>query len=345
MHRRSVVIRRQALGHEARVISRRTLLLGAVGQSIRLQPQRVVVVMCDGFGVDYFTASALPTLARWKRDGLYKAVRGVMPSVTNANNASICCGTWPAVHGITGNSYWDARAGREEYMESAALLRAPTLFERAARSGTRSALLSSKKKTVSLLPRGADVVLTAEAPSAEWVARLGPAPPIYSREINYWLLRAAIDLLQRRRDIGCVYVHTTDYPMHTWPPETPESNEHLARLDTLFAEAMAAAPDAALLLTADHGMHHKTRCWDLAKACASRGLALRAAISAEEDKYLKHHSGFGGTAWVYLKSNRDSDRAAAMMQSLPGVDAVLTRSEAARRFRLMPSRIGELVVL
>jgi phosphonoacetate hydrolase len=75
------------------VIGRRTLLLGAVGQSIRRPPQRVVVVMCDGFGVDYFTASSMPTLARWKSDGLYKAVRGVMPSVTNANNASICCGT------------------------------------------------------------------------------------------------------------------------------------------------------------------------------------------------------------------------------------------------------------
>src|SRR5262252_17562 len=151
---------------------------------MRRQPQRVVVVMCDGFGVDYFTASAMPTLARWKRDGLYKAVRGVMPAVTNANNTSICCGAWPAVHGITGNSYWDERAGREEYMESANLLLAPTLFERASRQGVKSALLSSKKKTTTLLPRGAEIVLTPEAPSAEWVRRLGPAPDIYSREIN-----------------------------------------------------------------------------------------------------------------------------------------------------------------
>jgi len=300
--------------------------------------------MCDGFGVDYFTASSMPALARWKSDGLYKAVRGVMPSVTNANNASICCGTWPAVHGITGNSYLDARAGREEYMESAALLRAPTLFERAARHGVRSALLSSKKKTVSLLPRGADVVLTAEAPSAEWVARLGPAPPIYSREINYWLLRGAIDLLQRRRDIGCVYVHTTDYPMHTWPPETPESKEHLARLDALFADAMAAAPDAAFLLTADHGMHHKSRCWDLAKACANRGVSLRIAISAERDRYLQHHQGFGGTSWVYLNRPKDAERAAAVLSRLTGVAEVLGRAEAAARYHLMADRIGDLAV-
>ena len=133
--------------------------------------------------------------------------------------------------------------------------------------------------------------------------------------------------------------------MHMWPPDSALSRRHLAGLDALLGEISAAAPDAAILLTADHGMHHKSRCWDLMRACAARGLELRAALSAEQDKYLKHHSGFGGTAWVYLKSSRDTDRAAALIGKLPGVQEVLTRADAARRFRLMPSRIGELVVL
>ena len=80
--------------------------------------------------------------------------------------------------------------GHEEYMESADLVLAPTLFEHAAKRGVSSALLSSKKKTVSLLSKGTSLALTAEEAPAEWVDRLGPAPPIYSREINYWLMRA-----------------------------------------------------------------------------------------------------------------------------------------------------------
>ncbi len=175
--------------------------------------------------------------------------------------------------------------------------------------------------------------------------RLGKAPDIYSAEINHWLLKAGIWILRNRPDIGVLYLHTTDYPMHMCPPEAESSRRHLAGLDALLGEISNAAPDAAVLLTADHGMHHKTRCWDLMRACAARGVALRSALSAEQDKYLKHHSGYGGTAWVYLKSNRDLDHAAGIMQGLSGVEAVLTRSEAARRFRLMPSRIGELVVL
>jgi phosphonoacetate hydrolase len=301
--------------------------------------------MCDGFGIDYLEQSPMPELDRWRKAGLFRRVQDTMPSVTNTNNASICCGVWPDRHGITGNSYFDPRTGREEYMETADLLLAPTLFQRAKKHGVKSALLSSKKKTTTLLSPGADVILAAETPTPEWVARLGAAPDIYTREINYWLMTAAIDLLKTRRDLGCLYIHTTDYPMHTWPPEAPESKQHLARLDQLLAEAAAAAPDAAFLLTADHGMNHKSHCWDLEKVCAQRGAPIRIAISVDRDRYLKHHRGYGGVAWVYCNGPHEIDRVAGILSGLAGVEAVLSRAEASKRFHLMPSRIGDLIVL
>src|ERR1700733_66896 len=158
-------------------------------------------------------------------------------------------------------------------------------------------------------------------------------------------ITAAIDLLKTRPDLGCFYIHTTDYPMHTWPPTAAESKEHLARLDQLLGEAAAAAPDAAFLLTADHGMNHKSRCWDLDKVCARRGAPIRIAISVDRDKYVKHHRGYGGVAWVYCRNGREVDRVAQVLSAIDGVESVLTRSEAARRFHLMASRIGDLVVL
>ena len=92
-------------------------------------------------------------------------------------------------------------------------------------------------------------------------------------------------------------------------------------------------------------MNHKNQCWDLEKACASRGAPIRIAISVERDKYLRHHSGFGGASWVYCKTGRDVDRVARIITALEGVEVVLTRSEAVRRYHLMASRIGDLVVL
>jgi phosphonoacetate hydrolase len=318
---------------------------GAAAEPLIRGDQRVVIAMIDGFGTDYLEASEMPVLKGLMAKGFSKTVRGVMPAVTNVNNASIACGVWPEVHGITGNSFFDEKKGEAEYMEDASYVRSDTIFQRAARRGVKSALLTAKKKTVSLLSQGTEIAIAAEAPSAEIVRRHGEAPPIYSREINYWLWEVAADLLKTRPDIHLLYVHTTDYPMHTWAPAAAESKEHLVKLDASIGRAVAAAPDAAFLFTADHGMNAKTRCWDLARACRNRGLELRFALSAERDRYVKHHRTFGGIAWVWLKSPEDAARATEIIRSLHGVEGVLTRDEAARRFHLMPERIGELVVL
>ncbi len=300
--------------------------------------------MFDGFGVDYLRQSEMPILRGWQRNGLYRQVRGVMPSVTNANNSSICCGCFPREHGITGNSYFDMTTDREDYMEAAGLVLAPTLFEHAARFGVSSALLSSKKKTISLLSRGTAIALTGEEPSAEWVDRLGPAPPIYSREINYWITRAAIYILKHQPEIQCLYVHTTDYPMHTWAPEASESKEHLKTMDTLLGEAYQAAPDARFLLTADHGMNHKNHAYDLDKTLAESGIPIRISISAERDLYVKHHRGLGGAAWVYLNDPKDKRRVTECLLRLTGVESVLSREEAVSKFGLYGPRIGDLCV-
>lgn len=310
-----------------------------------LQKQRAVIGMIDGFGADYLEASPMPVMKTMIGAGLFKKVSAVFPTVTNTNNVSICCGAWPKEHGITGNSYFDEATGAADYMESADFIRVPTILELAADRRIGSALLTCKEKTIHLMAKGANIALAAENPPAEFIDRFGKPPHIYSREINYWLWRVAIDILKRRKDVRLVYVHTTDYPMHTWAPEEAESKEHLATLDSLLGEAQEAAPDAAFMITADHGMNYKKRCWDLTKACRDRGLELRFALSAEKDRYVKHHRTFGGCAWVWLKSARDKGKAFDTIYSLEGVEQVLTRSKAADRFYLMPERIGELVVL
>lgn len=310
-----------------------------------MRHQRVVVGMIDGFGTDYFASHPMPNLRAAARGGLHRDVRAIMPTVTNVNNVSISCGALPCEHGLTGNSWFDEVRGEADYMESAQHIRLPNLSERAAAAGVRSALLTCKRKTVNLLGPGAELALAAEAPDPAFVERHGPPGDIYSREINYWLWEVAIDLLRTRPELGVVYVHTTDYPMHRWAPDRDESLEHLARLDALIGRAIEAAPDAAFFFTADHGMNYKTRCWDLNHACRDLQVPVRFALSAEKDRYIKHHRTFGGTAYVWLNDPDDADRVARGVAGLDGVEAVLPRTEAAARFGLMPERIGELVVL
>src|SRR5262245_48760787 len=309
-----------------------------------IEKQRVVIGMIDGFGIDYSLQSQIPVMKSMANAGLFNPVDAVYPTVTNANNVSICCGAWPKDHGITGNSYFDEVTGAADYMESADFIRMPTILERAAEKGIRSALLTCKNKTIRLLAKGATLAVAAESPTPDFIDRFGPPPEIYSREINYWLWQVANDILRKRRDIGLLYVHTTDYPMHMWAPHEDDSQEHLRQLDELIGEARDSARDAAFLLTADHGMNYKKRCWDLAKACAERGVELRYALSAEKDRYVKHHRTFGGAAWVWLKAPQDETRARNCIASLAGIENVLSRAEAAERFNLMPERIGDLAV-
>src|SRR5262245_18060140 len=172
--------------------------------------QRIVVGMYDGFGMDYFEASTLPSLNLMAARGFFKRVSAVFPTVTNANNTSICCGAWPKEHGITGNSYFNEQTGEADYMESADFIRVPTIIQRAANVGVRSALLTCKVKTIHLLGRGAEIAVAAEAPPPGWANRCGWPPYRSCREIHSWLSEVPIDILTHRADSRCLYAHTTD---------------------------------------------------------------------------------------------------------------------------------------
>ena len=201
------------------------------------------------------------------------------------------------------------------------------------------------QKSIGLLNRGTVDTISPETASPIWVKRIGTPPSIYSREVNYWLLDAALFSIVNDTSLGIIYIHPTDYPMHTWAPDAKESKEYLNRLDQYIAKISAAAPDAAILITADHTVTHKSYCWDLNKACVNRNVPIKIAISPERDKYVKHHRGFGGTAYVYLNNQKDLIKVQKAISGLQGVDEVITREEAAKRFYLMPERIGDLIVL
>lgn len=308
--------------------------------------KKIAVFMIDGFDMAYYRGTDMPVMRKMAREGFFKPGSSIFPSLTNANNVSIACGSWPERHGVTTNNYYDQDLGKAVYLESPDFLQAPTIFDFAALDGGReSALLTCKSKTTMILGQSATIAIAAEKPSRDVVEKYGTPPPMYSSEINYWLFDVAIDLAVTRPELDVIYVHTTDYPMHMWPPEAPESQAHMKKLDEYFGAFHEAAPEYTIAVTADHGMNHKKRCWNLAKACAVRGVNLKFAVSPLADRLLKHHGGFGGVAYVYLNDPADRDRAVETIMSLEGVETVLDADEAARRYSLMPSRVGDLVVI
>lgn len=307
--------------------------------------QKMAVFMIDGFDMEYYEKTDMRAMKRMARQGFFKPGSAIFPSLTNANNISIACGCWPSEHGVTTNSYFDGKTGEAYFLEDSSFLTTKTLFDRLTARNIGSALLTCKAKTAKILGQRATLSVAAEAPD-EWVVeKYGSPPPMYSSEINYWLFDIGLDLIKTRDDLGLIYLHTTDYPMHMWPPEAEESQRHLLSLDSYFAKFHQLAPDYALAITADHGMNKKIRCWDLEKACHNRGGAIRHSVSPVADRLVRHHGGHGGVSYVYLNHVDDGKKIISILMDLQGVEQVLERKEAARRFSLVPSRIGDLVVI
>ena len=324
------------------------LMVYAISFAQKPAPQRTIVIMIDGFGEDYYKKSDMPNLNRMANEGIFRIVPSIMPAVTNVNNVAIATGELPDKHGITGNVWYNPATKQEEFIEDPDLIIVPTIFDRAKEHGIKSALFSVKKKTVDIMGDSTNINLCPEcdgAEESEWAKKFGPPPDVYTKEVSYWIMESALYTMKANPDLGLIYIHTTDYPMHTWAPEEKDSQEFLHKIDEYIGKLHEAAPDAAILITADHGLNHKDLCWDLEKACVKRKTPIRLSISPEKDRYFKHHRGMGGSAYIYLKKQKDIEKVKQTLLSLEGVEEVITKEEAVKRYHLLPDRVGDLMVL
>src|SRR5688500_3566865 len=68
---------------------------------------RTLIVIFDGLRPDYITAERMPNLFALKSRGCYVPVNhSVFPTVTRVNASSYVTGSYPAKHGILGNSVY-----------------------------------------------------------------------------------------------------------------------------------------------------------------------------------------------------------------------------------------------
>ena len=315
-----------------------------------------VVICVDGLDPEYLEACETPNLTRLGGMGFLKTGQCMMPSVTNVNNVSLVTAAYPDTHGISSNYRLVRETGEEIYMESGEYVLAETMFQRLERRGGKSALVTSKDKLRTLLADGATIAVSSEQ-APEWVVReVGAPPPIYSLEVNGWVVEAAIFIMSRCEDLDVVYISTTDYAMHTYAPEEPESQRHLSILDEAVGELVESYPDVTLLLTADHGMSRKRRMVDLESALERYGMRA-VAVPIIKDRYTVHHSNLGGCSYVYVDyvdpgsgDRRGPKTGDALVEALkvlgetPGVEEALSQEEAVDRFRLHRERIGDIVV-
>jgi phosphonoacetate hydrolase len=337
-------------------------VLNVNNRSYKLPTQPTVVVCVDGCEPDYLAQAVatghMPWLKRTLAQGAGLIADCVVPSFTNPNNLSIVTGAPPSVHGICGNYLYDTASGTEVMMNDPKWLRAPTLLAALADAGRKVAVVTAKDKLRRLLGhRMKGICFSSEKADEATLAENGvehvpqmvgmKVPGVYSAELSEFVFAAGVKLmLSRRPDV--MYLSTTDYVQHKHAPGTPGANAFYAMMDGYLAQLDEMG--CVIALTADHGMNAKVALDGtpdviyLQDWCdAQLGPARARVILPITDPYVVHHGALGSFATVYLPPDTRARTVADELQRHRGMEAVLTREEAAQRFELPADRIGDLV--
>ncbi len=335
------------------------------GKSYGWPTSPVVVVCIDGGDPEYVTAALekglMPTIKKFMDKGFHAVAYGAMPSFTNPNNISIITGVPPSVHGISGNYFLDPETGKEVMMNDPKFMRADSILARFSGHGAKVAAITAKDKLSRLLRNGIKDGITFSSEKAdkctkkengldnclEYVGK--PLPDVYSGDLSIFVLEAGIKILEREKP-DIMYLSLTDYIQHKCAPGTEEANEFYHSLDDAFSRLDALG--AVIALTGDHGMNDKSNgdgspnviyLQDVLDKKLGEGKTR--VILPITDPYVAHHGALGSFATVFSHGRISSADAITAISTLPGLEAVMDRESAVRRFELPADRIGDLIVI
>jgi phosphonoacetate hydrolase len=343
--------------------------VSANGRSYAWPRVPAIAICLDGCEPAYLDeaikAGLMPALVRIKEKGTVRTAHSVIPSFTNPNNLSIATGRPPSVHGICGNYLYDPANGEEVMMNDPKFLRAPTVFKAFYDAGAKVAVVTAKDKLRALLGHGLGfgdgraICFSSEKSStttkaengidnaSKWLRR--PVPEVYSAELSEFVFAAGVKLLKESRP-DVMYLTTTDYVQHKYAPGVPEANSFYELFDKYLAELDALG--AAIVVTADHGMKPKHKADGSPDVVYAQDLldewlgedAARVILPIT-DPYVVHHGALGSFATAYLPKGADRADVMKRLRAIEGIDLVIDREEACRRFELPEDRIGDIVMI
>ena len=250
-----------------------------------------LLIVLDGLRPDYVTPDLMPNLcALGARGVVCEAHHSVFPTVTRVNSASIATGSYPATHGLMGNSVFfpeiSATKGlstgdatnliKIEEATGGSLLTTPSLGEVLERAGKKLLATSSGSTGSAFLLNhkvaGCGIVNTEfvrpEPVEAQVIKVLGPIPPDASpnRERNRRAVDAylRIGLEELRPDVTIIWLSDPDHTAHGAGIGAPRTLESIRLVDAEIGRIietleMKGLKDAVnIFVASDHGFSTHT---------------------------------------------------------------------------------------
>ena len=205
--------------------------------------RHVVVIGCDGFGSLGFTTSNAPVLHKLMREGAYTLkARGVMPTVSSPNWASMIMGAGPEQHGVTSNE-WETNKFQITPTATGTGGMFPTVF----------GVLREQKPDARIVCihdwQGFGRLVEPGAPNIIEHVKGSPATA-----------RRAIEVLKKDKPLFTfIHFDDVDHAGHDHGWKSPEYFAAIEIVDALIGDVLAALNEAGMreqtivFMTADHG--------------------------------------------------------------------------------------------
>jgi len=212
------------------------------------QVKHMVVIGCDGMSPDGVRKADAPVMKRMMREGAFTLHgRGVMPTSSSPNWASMIMGAGPEQHGVTSNDWQPDKYDIPPTVKGPGGI-FPTVFSvlREQRPDCTLAVFHDWNDFGRLFERKmVDVIEDLDGPT---------------NTVN-----RAVDCIQSRRPtFTFIHLDHVDHAGHTFGHGTPEYYAAVGVADKLIGEVLAAVQQAGIkdstlvLVTADHGGHGKS---------------------------------------------------------------------------------------
>ncbi len=343
---------------------------GAHASTLRTSAQTmarpvVVILVVDGLRPDLIEPATTPTLWRLQQEGsVYTDSHSVFPSVTRVNGASLSTGSYPARHGVVGNTMyvpalsptplsageWQNLARIADASPDGRLLTVRTLAERVTSAGLTFVAVSSgttgsgfvlnpeaRRGVGTLILPGLEPGRRVAFPDAvDHVVRERYGEPVDTepRTRIDWTERVVREyvLPELRPDVLVDWLTEPDSAQHARGAGSPEALAGLANSDRHIrllleaAERLGLAERLHVIVTSDHGFARNADAISITDALVRAG----AKASADSDDVVI--VGEGQTASIHVKGHDAAGiaRVARTLLAQPWVEAVFTAPASGR---------------
>ncbi len=331
-----------------------------LGQPARESDRLIAIFVVDGLRPDSINPVDTPTIDRLRSEGVdYVNSHSVFPTSTRVNTATLVTGTYPARHGIVGNSMFVSGVNPQAPFDTGdfkqlmrladvdgRVVTVPTLGEILQRGGRRLVTVSSGTTGNGFLlnpeaRRGAGIAIhglfdpgkTAAYPpevSEAVIRRFGSPPPdpddAGQMEWTDTVLRDYV-LPELRPDAVIDWMGPLDAAQHNHGVSSPEAKAALRVIDKSLSRTIAAMQALApprrigIVITSDHGFAQHTAGVNVVESLIAAGVK---ASTSSTDVVVASQS---QSVLFYVPSHeaRLVSRLVTFLQQQPWVDVVFTR--------------------